>query len=165
MLRLLSAAVAQGTEVENTTTEGVLASYTFEENFFKKGKVVHFEALVKVLDNNSTDTLVVRARLGGTTLTGTAIVTTSAVDVSDDDICVVRGSLVCRDNPTASGTIVAMAEANDPDAAGQATESYGAVVSSLDLTADLLLEITAEWSVAHADNEVAAEAFNVFEVV
>jgi hypothetical protein len=162
-LKLISADVADGTTHSNSTDEAVLASYVFPANFFTSGKVIKFDCALEVPSSNATDTLTVRVRFGPTTLTGTALATSSAVDSANSDVCAITGTIVCRDADS-SGTIVAMIFLNDPDATGQATESYVAEVSSLDFTAAQRLEVTGDWSVAHADNDVNSLIFNVYEV-
>lgn len=161
--RCLKADVAAGTTHTNSTDEAVLASYTFPAGFWQAGKTVHAHCLLVIADNNSTDTLTVKVRLGPTTLTGTAIATSSAVDSADADVCVVDIWLTCRDADS-SGTIITSVTMNDPDAGGQAVEGYGVAVASLDLTAAQRLEVTGDWSVAHADNQVASQQWIVTEI-
>lgn len=162
--RVLQIDTAQGTTHTNSTDEAVLASYSAAANFFQPGKTLHLRGYVRVLDNNSTDTLTVRVRVGGTTLTGTAIATSTAVDVADDDICAFDIALTCRDADD-SGTLACSVFMNDPDASGQGVEAYASEVGSLDFTAELLVEVTGDWSVAHADNQVASQQLIVTEIV
>lgn len=164
MLRLLSVDVADGTTHTNSTDEAVLASYTFPANSWQAGKVYEFVAACEVPDNNSTDTLTLRVRIGGTTLTGTAIFTSGAVDSADGDIAVIRGTLVVRDADSSSTVAYAVLGSN-PDAATIAAGAHAGTVASLDATAAIYLELTADWSVAHADNQVNSLIFNVYEVV
>ena len=163
MLRLLSILAAIGTILTNSTTETVLATATIPAGFLRPGKVIKFRGIVHVIDNNSTDTLTVYVRLGDTTLTGTAIVTSAAVDVADDDYLNVEGSIRVYDYGT-SQTAYCEATYTGPDAAGTAAQGAADEVGTLDLTADLLLELTGEWSVAHADNECRAVAWEVYEI-
>ncbi len=166
MLTVIAVLIAAGTALTNTTDEAVLGSHPIPAAWFQAGKVLKFETLVRVTDNNSTDTLVVRARFGDTTLTGTAIATTTAVDAVDEDMCLISGTIVCRDpSSSTSGTLVAMVASNDCDAAGEPAKHTGTVLSGVDLTGELLLEITGEWSVAHADNSCQLEALNVYEAI
>lgn len=163
-MRLIASLAAQGTEVENTTDETVFQGFTIPADYLSEGMTLKLRVGVKVLDNNSTDTLTVRGRLGGATLTGTAWFTSTAVDVVDDDICVIDVEVKVRSIGTA-GEVVVCGVASDPDAAGIAAGAHLAVIGSLDTTADLFLEVTGEWSVAHAENEAACEFFNVYEVI
>ncbi len=161
--RLLSVLTSAGTTHTNSTDEAVLASHTFPADFFDAGKVIRFRALCVVPDQNSTDTLTINARFGGTTLTGTAFLTTGAVDVADADIAVLEGELVCRSIGSA-GAFVGHG-ACVLDAPGTALVADGEVLSSIDTTAALYLEITGDWNVAHADNQVACQSFTVTEIV
>lgn len=164
MMRLLSAQVADGTEHENSTDEGVLASYVFPAYGMQKGNVYRITFSVRVIDNNSTDTLTIKVRVGTTTLTGDAVITTGAVDVADGDICVGWLEIVPRGNPSDAVDLVCFGMASDPDAAGIAVKGYSAIVSSEETNAAVRVELTADWSVAHADNEVLCDAFNVYEI-
>jgi hypothetical protein len=159
---LLYALLAAGTALTNSNTETVLGSYEFPAHFFQAGKVVQFEALVRSTATNATDTLVVRVRFGATTLTGTALITTATVDQANDDICVVRGTLICRDADSSSG-LVFLGGGNDADATGQAARNFAAILSSVDTTGALKLEVTGTWSVANAGNSCQLEALNIYE--
>ncbi|HYF25968.1 MAG TPA: hypothetical protein VD931_09545 [Baekduia sp.] len=163
-LKLISRDLADGTVHSNSTDEAVLASYVFPANFFVSGKVIKFECALEAPSTNGTDTLTIRVRFGPTTLTGTAVATSSAIDAANDDKCYISGTIIVRDADS-SGTIIAAVMMNDPDAVGQATESYVAEVSSLDFTAAQRLEVTADWSVAHADNDVNSLFLLVYEAV
>ena len=72
MSRILSADSAAGTSLHTSTTETVLKSYTIPADSFQVDKVYRFYATARVIDLSS-GTLTVRARLGGTTLTGDVI--------------------------------------------------------------------------------------------
>lgn len=156
--KVIARSIAEGAEHENTTTEGSFVTYEFPAYFWQVGKVVEFDAAVVVNDNNSTDTLTVYARLGAS-IAGTAIFTSSAVDSEDADIAVIHGTLTCRSIGT-TGVVVASVLGSDPDAAGIPMEAHSKVVT-VDTTAASTLYITGDWSVAHADNEAAAQSFVV----
>jgi hypothetical protein len=156
-MSLLSVLTAAGTPVTDTTAETSMGGYTFPANFWQSGKVVKFSGLVRVIDSNSTDTLLVKVKVGST-----AIITTAAVDVADGDVCAFSGVLACRDNPGATSTIVAQGFYGPADASGTAALEFGAVVGSLNTAAALAFDVTATWSVAHADNECQLESL-VFE--
>lgn len=164
---LLSSLEALGAEHENTTTEAVLdgASYTFPANFWRPGKVVHWEAIVEVIDNNSTDTLTPVVYLGTATLT-TAVASFGAVDVADTDLLHLTGTITCHAVDDSSGVLISIVRGSDLGASGASTglEDHYSRQTSVDTTASWLLEIGVDWSVAHADNEVACAMFNVIEV-
>lgn len=165
MLKMYSYETGAGTALTNTTSETVLGSVSFPANFFTDNKVILFKALVNATATNSTDTLQVRARFGPTTLTGTAIATSDTIDVADDDLCVIEGTIKVRD-ADASGTFISMASVNGPDAGGvDATEAHATITASIDFTAALLLEITGEWGAASTADSCRLEELLVFEIV
>jgi hypothetical protein len=154
-----------GATLTNSTAETVLKSHSFAANFFQVGNSYHFQSEVRVPATNSTDTLVLRARLGGTTLTGTVIALTPTIDVVNGDSAVIQGEFTCT-AIGAAGTVNARATTTGPDAASIATGSgQSTAVASLDTTAALLLEITGQWSVAAAGNQTAAENLVIDETV
>ena len=154
---------AQGSEVENTTTEGSLARKIFAANELQPGQVYSFVCGVEVVDNNSTDTLVVGVRFGSAAApaSNTACAATAAIDVADADQAVVHGTLVVQSATRAVMTVLA----SGADAKG--TVAVYAHKTVLTIAADTAynLDVTALWSVAHADNEVAADAFAIWRVV
>lgn len=167
MLRLIEAITARGTEVENTTTEGSLARHTFPAGFWQEGKVVDVSASLHVVDNNSTDTLTPRIRFGASTSPGsnTEIAAGAAVDVVDDDVGLARFTITCRestDDPS-SVELVFAGFITSADAT-PAIVPFKTIVTAVDTLAATYLDYTAEWSAAHADNEVAADTFEVREL-
>ncbi len=158
---VIYAQAAAGTTHTNSTDEAVLCSATFPANFWQAGKVVKARALVTVDSSNSTDTLTAVARFGAAALTGTAIGTTSALDVADADLVVCDVELFCRTGGSA-GVIVATVLMSE-DAAGTAAGAHGSVVTAVDCTAATYVSVTGDWSVAHADNQATAQSFVVLE--
>ena len=103
------------------------------------------------------------ARGGAAALTGTSLGGQAALDVANDDVCVLDVELICR-TAGSSGVIVAtMLTAKD--AAGTVAGGQVVVVSSLDLTADTYLGFTGQWSVANAGNSCLADCLTVYEAV
>lgn len=164
MMRLLAALIVAGTALTDSTAETVLGSHQLAPHHLQPGKIIKGRALVRTTGANSTDTLTLRLRVGGTTLTGTAVVTSTAVDQTVGDISVMDFELVARGAGKAV-TIVSTALANDPDAPGQNLKAYGAIVADVDTTAALLIEVTGQWSVAHEDNSCQLESLTLFEAV
>ena len=156
-MSLLSVLTAAGTPVTDTTAETSMGGYTFPANFWQAGKVVKFSGLIRTTSSNSTDTLVVKVKVGST-----AIITTVAIDQVNADICSFAGVLACRDNPGASSTIVGNGFYGPADASGTAALEFGAVVGSLNTAAALAFDVTATWSVANASNSCQLESL-VFE--
>jgi len=164
--RLIDTLTAIGSEHENTVTEAVLdgASFVFPANFFVPGKVIKWECLIEVIDSNSTDTLATVVYLGPTTLT-TAVASFGAVDAADADCIHLMGTIQAHD-VDGSGTLVSIVEGSDLAGSGETegTETHFSRQTTIDFTAALRLEIGVDWSVAHADNEVACVLWYVTEV-
>lgn len=164
MMRLIQAATAEGTEHENSTTEGSIARKSFAAYELQAGQVYHFACAIVVNDNNSTDTLTVAVRFGTTSATpasNTAIGTSAAVDVADADFAVVTGYISVQSATRA--VIYGFLSATDAANVEKACAFYA--VHTLDATVANYLDITLDWSVAHADNEAAAADFVVFRAV
>lgn len=159
--RITQIATGQGAEHENTTTEGSIARKIFVANELSVGKVYMFDCGVEVNDNNSTDTLVIAVRFGSssTVTSNTAVATSAAVDVADADQAVVRGWITVESTTRAVITVLL----SEPDAIATISMKSHKTVVTLVPNTQYYLDVTADWSVAHADNEVAADAFSVIE--
>ena len=157
---LLHATIASGTDYENATAETVLngASITIPPNTLKVGNVIRVMLGVKVTDNNSTDTLLIRIRIGG--VAGTVICATAALDVADGDAAVIFADIVIREIGATGKLAAAALHGIGPLATGTA-RPYILGDTAVDTTAALELCATGTWSVAHADNECNVEVFNV----
>lgn len=153
---------ARGTEHENTTTEGSIAQTAFAANALTKGKVYLFGGTCIVLDNNSTDTATFRLRFGtSTTVTSnTQAAISEAVDVADNDFAVVKGTLevVSATRAVISGFITGA----DAALAVNAQPFYAVLTIAADTA--YYLDYTADWSVAHADNELASDSWHCIEI-
>lgn len=162
MERLRQIATGEGTEVENTTTEGSLARYVFAANELSAGKVFRGTCAAVVNDNNSTDTLTLGLRFGSSATPGsnTAIATSGAVDVADAD----QGICSWEIHVQSTTRAVAITKIQAPDAAGTGAIIQKATVLTIAPDTPYYLDFTALWSVAHADNEVAAATFTVSEL-
>lgn len=129
-------------------------SFTIPANTLKAGDVLDIRAFVRVIDQNSTNTLTLRL------LIGTVVVSlTGAVQVADDDIGILEATVTVR-SIGATGKIFAAGK-SALDAAGTALGSRGLAEATLDTTADQAVTVTAEWSAAHADNESQLEQLTV----
>ena len=157
-----NAQVAAGTSHENSTDEGTLSVFTIPANTLVAGSTIRFYAAGIVEDNNSTDTLKTLIRLGTSTTdrSNTEVFSSAAVDVADNDIYCWHGMIQIRTSGS-SGTAVAMASFQDPDASGTAPKWNYKASFAVDTTSDLRLAVTGDWSVAHADNEANSEIFVV----
>lgn len=164
--RLVTMNLAEGTEHENSTDEGSIASKTFAAGELQPGKVYGFECSIVVNDSNSTDTLTPRVRFGtsATPSSNTAIWTGAAVDSEDGDVGLISGTIHVHSSTRA---VINVCGTNGVDAVATLatiSTSVVATLSSPDSTA-YYLDITLDWSVAHADNEAAAQSWAVWEIV
>lgn len=154
LVKLLGSVIADSADVENTTTETAFdKTVVFDGALLKVGDVLDFEAVAEVSDNNSTDTLTLRLKIsdGSNTVT---IAASLAVDVVDADVGHLKGRLTVR-AVGASGSVAGLGEASlDAPAADVAIAKTIVTPATLDTTGSLTVSVTAEWSVAHADNEV-----------
>lgn len=160
-LKIVQFSTAAGDAHTNTTTEGSLARKQFAVGELLPGKVYEFECVLRATDNNSTDTLTIAVRFGtsSTVTSNTAIATSTAIDTADNDISVVRGRIYVQ----SATRYVFSVYMPDPDAEGIGVEAYHSIFTAAADTA-YYLDVTADWSVAHADNDVQAEVFAVFEM-
>lgn len=164
---ILTATAVIGDEHENTTTEGALRQYAFPANFWRPGKVVRFHGTALVLDQNSTNTLTMRVRFGddGSTVTNDdALAVSNAVDVADNDVAIVDGTLVCEDVGDGTYRVVGSGFISDPDASDHIVNHFVTVSTAFDPASATYLSYTADWSAAHADNEVASRSWLVAEL-
>lgn len=162
-MRLIQIATAEGAEHENSTTEGSLAQKAFAANELSAGKVFRGSCGVIVNDNNSTDTLTLGVRFGtdaDAPASNTDCGQSSAIDAADSDQAIVMWELHVQSTTRA----VLLVDMQDPDAKGTGTITRHMTVLTIAADTAYYLDVTADWSVAHADNEVAAATFAVFEV-
>lgn len=148
---LLYASTAASAEHENTTDAADFdKSYTIPANSLRPGDTIRIRALVTVNDNNSTDTVTVLLKFGSVTLQ-----TQAAVDSEDADIAVIDTVVKVR-AIGATGKIVCsnMATVDVDATAGPIVASSVSTEQSVDTTATIKIALNADWSVAHADNEV-----------
>lgn len=158
-----SCITAAGTSHTNSTDEAVLASYTIPANTIKAGTFVRCRFLARVTADNGATTLTGRLRLGATTLTGTELIVSSAVDTGSGHIFEGEFVLVGRAAPGAAAAVVGCGSFADPGAAGGTRITANLNSTNFATNGALRLELTADWSAADA-NAVQAEIF-VVEVI
>lgn len=150
---LLYSSTAESAEHENTTDEAIFdKSYTLPANFLKAGDVLHIVGQVTVNDNNSTDTLTLTLRIGG--LSGTAVIATAAVDVADADVGFIDCYVAIR-TIGAAGTFVATGTQGLGVPGTVTAKPFTKGSTAIDTTTAQVIAISADWSVAHADNEAS----------
>lgn len=163
--RVIQREVAANAALTNSTAETVLRSCSLPAYSFQVGKRYRVHAQVRATATNSTDTLTVLCRIGPTTLTGTTIASSGAVDVANNDGCVFDLQVMCR-SVGSTGEILVTGAASVLAAEGAATLRYVYEdKTSLDMTAAQLIEITGQWSVASASNSCICEQFVIEELV
>lgn len=166
--RLLGALVASSDPVTNTTTETVMGVITIPAGRIQSvGTVLRIRAKARVLGGNASDTLILRARLGG--LAGVVLGSTplAGVDVTNAGGDVGTIDLVATVRAVgASGTITAGGLAGITP--GQVILTGGnlqgagtAGTVSVDTTIARDLVVTAQWSAASSADQVVLEDFTV----
>jgi hypothetical protein len=154
---------AAGTSHTASTDEAVLASYSIPANTIKAGTVVKCRFHARVTADNGGTTLTGRLRIGATTLTGTELIASSAVDTSSGHVFIGEFTLIGRAAPGAAAAVVGVGSFQQPGAAGGALVTAKLDTTNFATNGALLLELTADWSAADA-NAVQAEIF-VVEVI
>jgi len=138
---------------------------TIAADVLSAGSVIDVKALVNCTSTNSTDTLTLKLYAGDATAPGSSLLLcdTAAVDVADDDIGVLEATVVVRTGE-ATGTAFALSRwaLDAPGTATYRPTSYlssGAAteMTAIDFTSAIELFVTAEWSVAHANNSCRLE--------
>ena len=151
------------TEHENSVTETLFAtgSYIIPANTLAAGSVIRMRGLVLVTDNNSTDTLTLLVVIGtAPPTTQDTLATSTAVDVADNDIYTFDTTIIVRTIGSA-GTYVSFTHHTTVDATAGAVLNASTVSAAIDTTVAQTVGVTADWSVAHADNEAQIEMFTV----
>ncbi len=150
---------AASSSVLNTTTETPFnKSITIPANRLKKGDVIRVRAQGIVSNQNSTDTLTIQLKIGGTT--GTSIVSTGAVDPATNDIWYIEADLVIR-TVGASGTFVATGLQALGVPGTVTAKPFLKASSTIDTTLPQDLIVSATWSVANAANIVRLDILDV----
>lgn len=163
-MRLLYTLLAAGTALTNSTAETVLGSYEIPANGLQAGKVYTLSGAVVATATNATDTLRIRVRVGPTTLTGTVVADSGAVDVANGDV--VAWSLTATVRNTGSTSVVIVSGfCTAPGAEGTATARVAFESLSIDSAVAQKIEATGVWSVANAGNSCRCDSFVVAEAV
>lgn len=157
------AAIAASANVTNTTTETPFSTgtYTIPAGTFAAGNQLRFRAWGTTPSTNSTDTLIIRARIGATGITGAIVCQTAAIDVANADIFTLDGVVSIRTAGT-GGTMVGstLYVLGVPDTATGRSDTMASTALNTTLARDLTL--TAEWSVAAAANQASLDGFVVW---
>lgn len=156
---VLYANAADSATVTNTVTETAFdASYTIPANQLRVGDIIRIKGFAIATGTNSTDTLIVKVKIGST-----ALITTATVDVANNDIAEFETNLVIR-TIGSSGTFVAYGS-HSLGVPGTATKRSNSVASTtINTTATQAVTVTATWSVADPGNVVLLRALTVERV-
>jgi len=143
--------VAAGTAHAASTTETLVGSYSIPADTLKAGTVIKVRFQGIATATASTDTLTVKLYIGG--LTGTAILTGTATNATNDDIFTGEALIQIR-TAGASGTLVAVASGNIvPAATRVAVPVYQITASTaIDTTAAQVIGVGADWSTTDANS-------------
>ena len=154
--QLVYANVAVSTSLENTIVATTFDKFaTLAGENLKAGDVIEIDALVWVEDQNSTDTLAIILYVGTE-----AIVTTSAVDVADNDLFHVHAE-VHVNTAGASGYLAAHGVYTFGVPGTAVPTPFRKAAAAEDLSGDVVVKLTGTWSVAHADNECELHGLTV----
>lgn len=154
-------AAAASSPVTNTTTETLFDNYiTIPPNSLGVGSLILLRWQGIATATNSTDTLAIKAYIGG--LSGTLLFTHAATDVANDNVFQGEYELIIR-TIGASGTMVGCGWGKSvPAAEGTATFKDDILASTaIDTTVAQVIGCSATWSVANAGNSCRLDFLRV----
>jgi hypothetical protein len=152
-----TAKVVGGRASQQVAASGVVSATTVETDFDKvyaiPADTLKAQTVIKIRTQgiatatNSTDTLTIKVYLGAT-----AILTTAAVDVANNDIWYADITVIVR-TAGAGGTLVATGAYQDPGTSGTANlEACYLASTAVDTTGALTVKASATWSTTNAGN-------------
>lgn len=152
--------VAASTALTASSTETAVDSYTIPANTLKAGTVIKVRFQGIATATNSTDTLTVKLYIGG--LAGTAVLTGTATDATNNDIVTGEATFVIR-TVGASGTFVAVASGNIVPAATRVAVPVFQITASttIDTTATQDIAVGYKWSSTSGSNSCRNDIFVV----
>lgn len=134
------------------------SSVVLPKNTLSVGDIIRVRAAVYVSNQNSTDTLTVRLKLGTTT-----IVTTGALDVATGDQAIIDAMLTIR-TIGAGGTYVASGIMTIGVPGTVTVKEFTLVSTAIDTTADNTMTVTYQWSASSANNQAVLRQYLVEEI-
>lgn len=161
--------VADGTAIANTTTETIIfPNITIPANYMQDGRVLRLRAFGK-LSTTGTPTITFAIRWNG--VSGTLLATTEAITCANNSANTAWGIeafIQTRTNGSTGSLIVFGDVVVNLTASTQTSGVFSvsgfdapAAVSSLDLTADTPLSITADWSAQSSSNTLTGMFYTV----
>lgn len=153
---LVYAAAAASTAISNTASETPFDNITLSlaADTIRAGDTYEFEAQAIATATNGSDTLTVKVKIGST-----VIVTTGALDATNADLAVIRGTITFR-TAGASGTLVADG-IQIIGAEGTAVKDWKLASTVVDTTAAMAITCTATWSNASSSNSCRLDNFTM----
>lgn len=152
---------AASTAISNTVTETAFSTgYTLPANSLAPGQLIRIKWQGIATTTNSTDTLTIKAYIGG--ITGTLLFTHAATDVADNNVFSGQYDLIIR-TIGSSGTVVGYGTGKSvPAAEGTATYKDDILASAtIDTTASKAIAVSAQWSVASSSNSCRLDFLSV----
>ncbi len=156
----LYASTAASAAITATATETAFdKTYTFAADQLKVGDVIKIYGQVIATATNSTDTLTVKVYFGNG-LSGTAIGTSGALDVANNDICIFDITLIIR-TVGATGTFVASGFITIGVPGTATVKTYAIASTTFDSTGTMVVTPSATWSSTNAGNSCRLDALTV----
>jgi len=160
--KLLYTSTAASSEITGSSTETAFStgSYTIPANTLRAGSVIKVRFQGIATATNLTDTLTIKLYIGG--LSGTAILTSSATDATNNDIFAGDVYIVIR-TIGSSGTFVANGTFTKVEAASGTATRVDAITASttIDTTASQAITVSATWSTTSGSNSCRLDVFVV----
>lgn len=148
-----------GTTVTNTAAETASRTYIIPAGTLTQGRVLRVKFGVRAVSTNANDTMQVRLRLGG--VGGTALITTTAVDVSNNDNVVGEFRFTAAAAPGVAVAVNGVGSCSNPFAGGGAQLSAYLAPTNFNTSIDLDLVVTIQWSAPNVGNQAICEFFDV----
>ena len=151
--------VAASSIITNTASETDFdTKHTLPADALRAGDTLVIEGWGQILSDNAADTVLFRCRVGGVEV----FVTPGGYNASANDLFWFCAKINVR-TAGAAGTFIARSEIEPPHSpSGTLTKNVTYMPSTaIDTTITQECKVTAEWSAAHADNQVQLETLTV----
>ena len=150
---------AASAAITASSTEALFdKDYTFAANSLLAGDVVRVQAQVIATATNATDTLTVKLYIGG--LSGTAIVSSGALDATNNDVCIIDATVIFR-TVGATGTLVASGFVTIGVAGTATAKPFYLGSTVVDTTAAQKIAVSGKWSTTDAGNSARLDMLSV----
>jgi hypothetical protein len=137
-------------------------SYTVPANTFKASTRVRIHARVTVANASGTDTLECKLYLGTAVMTGTTLLTTTAVDpTTTSDFHAIDFDLVSRAAPSATSAIVGDGKWSTNTAGTEARGTAILATTNFATNAALVISLSGKWSSTTANTQSRLDDFYI----